>query len=108
MTFDEYQQQIKKFAIYPGAGTGNLNALSYTALGLAEEAGEYAGKVSKLIRDNVFETQLATAELGDVLWQLTRAASELNVSLVDIAHQNIAKLEKRVKDGTLQGSGDGR
>jgi NTP pyrophosphatase (non-canonical NTP hydrolase) len=108
MNFNEYQEQIKKFAIYPGAGTGNLNALSYTALGLAEEAGEYAGKVSKLIRDNVFETQLASKELGDVLWQLTRAATELNISLADVAQQNIEKLEKRIKNGTLQGTGDER
>lgn len=108
MNFNEYQENIKKFAIYPGAGTGNLNALSYTALGLAEEAGEYAGKVSKLIRDNVFETQLASKELGDVLWQLTRAATELNLSLADVAKQNIEKLEKRIKDGTLQGTGDER
>jgi len=108
MDFNTYQEQIKKFAIYPGAGTGNLNALSYTALGLAEEAGEYAGKVSKLIRDNVFETQLASKELGDVLWQLTRAATELNISLADVAQQNIEKLEKRIKNGTLQGTGDER
>ncbi len=108
MTFNEYQEAIKKFAIYPGAGTGNINALSYTALGLTEEAGEYAGKVSKLIRDNVFETQLATKELGDILWQLTRAATELNTSLAEIAQQNIQKLEQRVKNGTLQGSGDER
>jgi NTP pyrophosphatase (non-canonical NTP hydrolase) len=108
MNFNEYQEKIKKFAIYPGAGTGNLGALSYTALGLAEEAGEYAGKVSKLLRDNVFETQLAAKELGDVLWQLTRAATELNLNLTDIAAQNIEKLEKRVKDGTLQGYGDER
>lgn len=108
MNFEEYQNAIKKFAIYPGAGTGNLSALSYTALGLAEEAGEYAGKVSKLLRDNVFETQLAAKELGDVLWQLTRSATELNLNLADIAQQNIDKLEQRVKDGTLQGSGDTR
>jgi len=43
MKLNEYQEAIKKFAIYPGAGTGNLSALSYTALGLTEEAGEYAG-----------------------------------------------------------------
>ena len=108
MTFNEYQEAIKKFAIYPGAGTGNVNALSYTALGLTEEAGEYAGKVSKLLRDNVFETQLATKELGDILWQLTRAATELNTSLAEIARQNIEKLEQRVKNGTLQGTGDER
>jgi NTP pyrophosphatase (non-canonical NTP hydrolase) len=108
MKLNEYQDAIKQFAIYPGAGTGNLSALSYTALGLSEEAGEYAGKVSKLIRDNVFETQLAVKELGDVLWQLTRAATELNVSLNDVAEMNINKLTKRLKDGTLQGSGDNR
>jgi NTP pyrophosphatase (non-canonical NTP hydrolase) len=108
MRLNEYQDAIKQFAIYPGAGTGNLSALSYTALGLSEEAGEYAGKVSKLIRDNVFETQLAVKELGDVLWQLTRAATELNVSLNDVAEMNINKLTKRLKDGTLQGSGDNR
>jgi NTP pyrophosphatase (non-canonical NTP hydrolase) len=108
MKLNEYQDAIKKFAIYPGAGTGNLPALSYTALGLAEEAGEYAGKVSKLIRDNVFETQLAVKELGDVLWQLTRAATELNVSLNDVAEMNIEKLTKRLQNGTIQGSGDSR
>jgi len=106
MKFEEYQEAIKKFAIYPGAGTGNINALSYTALGLTEEAGEYAGKVSKLLRDNVFETQLAVKELGDVLWQLTRAATELNVSLNDVAQMNIDKLTKRLQDGTIKGSGD--
>lgn len=108
MKFEEYQDAIKQFAIYPGAGTGNLNALSYTALGLAEEAGEYAGKVSKLLRDNVFETQLAAKELGDVLWQLTRAATELNIKLEDVAQMNIDKLTKRLKDGTISGSGDNR
>lgn len=108
MDFNTYQEAIKKFAIYPGAGTGNMNALSYTALGLNEEAGEYAGKVSKLLRDGVFETSLAVKELGDVLWQLTRAASELNVSLGTIAQENINKLTKRLENGTLQGSGDVR
>lgn len=108
MKFEEYQEAIKKFAIYPGAGTGNLPALSYTALGLAEEAGEYAGKVSKLLRDNVFEAQLAAKELGDVLWQLTRAATELNIKLEDVAQMNIDKLTKRLKDGTISGSGDSR
>ena len=108
MSLNEYQEAIKKFAIYPGAGTGNLSALSYTALGLTEEAGEYAGKISKLIRDNVFETQLAAKELGDALWQLTRAATELNMTLEQIAQQNIDKLTKRLKDGTISGSGDTR
>ena len=108
MKFNEYQDAIKKFAIYPGAGTGNIAALSYTALGLTEEAGEYSGKIAKLLRDNVFETQLAAKELGDTLWQLTRAATELNLTLEQIAQMNIDKLTKRLKDGTISGSGDNR
>lgn len=108
MKLNEYQNAIKQFAIYPGAGSGNLAALSYTALGLTEEAGEYAGKIAKLLRDDVFETQLAAKELGDTLWQLTRAASELNLTLEQVAQMNIDKLTKRLKDGTISGSGDTR
>jgi NTP pyrophosphatase (non-canonical NTP hydrolase) len=108
MKLNDYQDAIKKFAIYPGAGTGNIAALSYTALGLTEEAGEYSGKIAKLLRDDVFETQLAAKELGDTLWQLTRAATELNLTLEQVAQMNIDKLTKRLKDGTISGSGDNR
>lgn len=43
MTINEYQEKAVSFAQYGG------NAM-YPALGLAEEAGEVAGKVAKFIR----------------------------------------------------------
>jgi len=108
MTLNEYQKTIEQFAVYPGAGTGNREAMTYTALGLAEEAGEYAGKIAKYIRDGVFETALATKELGDVLWQLARAAKELNMTLEDVAIMNIQKLLDRKERNVIQGTGDVR
>jgi len=108
MKLNDYQTEIEKFAIYPGAGTGNREAITYTALGLAEEAGEYAGKVAKLIRDGVFVTALAAKELGDVLWQLARAAKELNMTLEEVAVMNIQKLTDRKERDVLKGSGDAR
>lgn len=108
MQLNEYQKAIEKFAIYPGAGTGNREAMTYTALGLAEEAGEYAGKIAKFIRDGIFETALAAKELGDVLWQLARAAKELNMTLEEVAVMNIEKLTDRKERNVLKGTGDAR
>jgi NTP pyrophosphatase (non-canonical NTP hydrolase) len=108
MKLNDYQKQIEQFAIYPGAGTGNKEAMIYTALGLAEEAGEYAGKIAKYIRDGVFETSLAAKELGDVLWQLARAAKELNMTLEDVAVMNIQKLLDRRDRNVIKGTGDVR
>lgn len=110
LTFDEYQQQTADTAIYP-----DEVALVYTALGLASEAGEVAGKVKKVIRDNggVLTGDAAYAiagELGDVLWYAARlaAALDLGVSLGDIAAANLFKLNDRQARGVLRGSGDQR
>lgn len=107
-TFDEYEELIRETAIYPGAGTGESLPLAYTALGLVGEAGEFSEKVKKLIRDGVFNRDLAAKELGDVLWYLTAAANELRFSLQDIAEINMVKLLSRKERGTLQGNGDER
>ena len=48
------------------------------------------------------------SEIGDVLWYCAVLADDLNTSLGTIAAQNIEKLERRQKIGTLQGSGDKR
>lgn len=101
--FDSYQDFTDTVAIYPEA-----KALEYVALGLASEAGEFAGKVKKWIRDGVFDEDAAKAELGDVLWYVARAASEMNMYLSDVAQYNVDKLTSRQAQGTLQGSGDNR
>ena len=55
-TLDEYQKLASQTAVYP---RNRDSALMYTALGLASEAGEYAGKVKKLIRDAELTAQIA-------------------------------------------------
>ena len=101
--FDAYQDFTDSTAVYP-ARLG----LEYTALGLASEAGEFAGKVKKAIRDNTYDADAMAAELGDVLWYLARAAAELDIHLSDIAKENIDKLKSRKDRGKLKGNGDNR
>lgn len=101
--FDIYQDFTDSTAIYPPE-----KGLEYTALGLASEAGEFAGKVKKMIRDKTYDTEAMIAELGDVLWYVARAAAELDVHLSDVAKDNIEKLKSRMERSKLKGSGDKR
>ena len=109
MTFDEYQKKSKETAFYPAIGHGVV----YPVMGLANEAGEVAGKVKKVFRDaNGILTDAhredISKELGDVLWYVAQVASEIDVSLSDVARANIEKLQARKEKGTLKGSGDNR
>lgn len=108
MTLNEYQEFTSTTAVYPVD-----EGLWYTALGLAGEAGEVAGKVSKIIRDrNGIPTELdkkeIAKELGDVAWFLARLADELGYELAEIIDDNAAKLISRKERGVLGGSGDNR
>lgn len=101
--FDIYQDFTDSTAIYPPE-----KGLEYTALGLASEAGEFAGKVKKAIRDNTYDADAMAAELGDVLWYLARAAAELDYHLSTIAEMNVEKLKSRKERNVISGSGDTR
>lgn len=107
-SFYEYENLAKQFALYPEAGSGSPLALSYCALGLTGESGEYSEKVKKLIRDGKLDKPLALKELGDVLWYLTASANELGYTLADVAEVNIVKLANRQERGQLRGEGDER
>jgi len=109
MNFTDYQQKAKNTAKYPIIGHGVI----YPTLGLTNEAGEVAGKIKKVFRDKdgiiSDETREALkAELGDVLWYLSQTATELGLSLDEIAEYNIAKLLDRQARGKIQGDGDNR
>lgn len=109
MTFEEYQKESRKTALYPDNG----NTIIYPTLGLAGEAGEVAEKVKKIVRDDagkISEEKRADLkkELGDVLWYISQLASELDLSLNEIAEANIEKLFSRMDRGVLGGSGDNR
>ena len=101
--FDAYQEFSSTTAIYP-----QEKGLEYVALGLASEAGEFAGKVKKYIRDGTYDEDALISELGDVLWYLSQAATELEVYLSEVARENVDKLTDRLERGVLKGSGDNR
>ena len=109
MEFNEYQKESRKTAVYPNAGKNYI----YPTLGLAGESGEVAEKIKKVIRDKKGKIDGETREaikkeLGDVLWYISQIASELNLSLDDVAESNIEKLFSRMKRDKLKGSGDNR
>ena len=109
MNFDNYQIEARKTAIYPKKG----NNFIYPTLGLVGEAGEVAEKVKKILRDKNgnfdIESKLAIKkELGDVLWYLSNLCDELQFSLDDVATTNIEKLNLRLINGKISGSGDDR
>ena len=109
MDFNEYQTKSRKTAKYPSIG----HAVIYPTLGLVNEAGEVAGKVKKVFRDKDGEISAETrdalkAELGDVLWYLAQVATELGLTLDEIAEYNIAKLYDRLERGKIRGDGDNR
>lgn len=109
MDFKEYQEKSRKTALYPEVG----NNFVYPTLGLAGEAGEVAEKIKKVLRDKggVIDDDTKKdiqKELGDVLWYVSQIASELKLSLNDIAEGNIKKLYDRMDRGVLGGSGDNR
>ena len=109
MDFATYQEKSRVTAVYPDAG----RTMVYPTLGLAGEAGEVAEKVKKIIRDDggvvsdTKRTEIAK-ELGDVLWYVSQIATELGVSLDDVAQGNIDKLYSRMDRDVLRGSGDNR
>lgn len=104
MNFNDYQAEAKETAIYP-----EDYAVVYPTLGLASESGEIASKVKKCIRDHTqFDRQDMVRELGDVLWYVAAIASDLGITLQEVAEANINKLSSRKERGTLSGSGDDR
>ena len=108
MNANSYQQWTISTAIYPGAGTGNNEELSYLALGLNGEAGEVADKVKKYLRDGKLDIGGIVYELGDVCWYIARLADALGYDFEDLLTINNAKLEQRKMKNTLSGSGDTR
>jgi len=109
MDFETYQKESRKTAAYPEIGYNFI----YPTLGLAGESGEVVEKIKKLVRDKngaVDEKvkQEITEELGDVLWYLSQLATELNLSLDEIANENLKKLFSRLERNKIQGDGDNR
>lgn len=108
MDFNTYQSLARKTKIYPDGAK-----IVYPALGLCGECGEVAEKVKKAIRDNngyIDDERKAALKLecGDVLWYLSNLASDLGLTLEEIARHNVEKLQNRQERNALSGNGDNR
>ena len=108
MGIDEYQAAARGTAV-----DGERFRAVYPALGLASEAGEVAGKVKKVLRDQEGKFDPASVEaiadeLGDVLWYVAVLAADLGLSLDRIASETLEKLRSRQARDRLSGEGDAR
>lgn len=109
--FNEYQEKAASTAIYKEGNEGR--ELFYVALGLAGEAGEFAGEVSKLIRDDKGKLtedrkNKLISEAGDIFWFLAQTCTELGITMQEVAQANLDKLASRKERGVLNGSGGTR
>lgn len=120
MTLKEYQKRAMETCL-----PESKNEL-YMLMELAEECGELHGKFAKAIRHgsirfdgNEFVSNMSATdyvdwldsvirEIGDVLWGLAGLASVLEVSLDEIAEENLKKLASRKKRAVIDGAGDNR
>lgn len=110
-TFQEYQKATNKTAVYPRDTA--LQAITYCMLGLGGEAGELQNKLKKVYRDDngvitLEKHKQLFDEVSDCFWYLSQLCTELGVSMEDVATHNINKLNKRLVNNTIKGSGDNR
>ena len=76
VTIDDYQVQSRSAIISPLYST-TVGDIKYVTIAIAEEAGEIAGKIKKLIRDHngQLDDEIKAGlvkEIGDVQWYLAR------------------------------------
>ena len=110
LEINDYQKKAHETADYRGMNEGDY---TYPVMGLAEEAGEVAGKFAKAVRDNngVIDEERKAAikkELGDVCWFVAEVSTLLGFSLEDVMQGNLDKLASRKARNVIHGSGDDR
>lgn len=103
MNFNEYQDACCRTAgkhFTPG------EALANWAMGLCGESGEYTELIKKhLFHGKELDKEKAYKELGDVFYYLAMCATQLGISLEEIAIINIDKLKARYPEKFTLGGG---
>lgn len=96
MLFTEYQNQAKKTIQDYVKGKEVNNIVPF--LGLIGEAGSVITELKKNLRDGnayINYTNKLKEELGDVLWYISTIATENNLSLEEVAKENLKKIKDR-------------
>ncbi|RZK72275.1 MAG: nucleotide pyrophosphohydrolase, partial [Pedobacter sp.] len=91
LDIDDYQRRAQLTDLNRTEGD---KGLIIALLGLAGEAGELLTEYKKQLRDGqshqLFRERV-TEELGDLLWYMASVAHKYDLSLSDIAEQNLRK-----------------
>lgn len=101
MDFNEYQLRAEQFAMF--------EERMYPIASLMVESAELADLFIKpLLRGDAVGIDRASviSEAGDVLWNLAVLLKRENIHLEDVAVVNIEKLNRRLRNGTIQGKGN--
>lgn len=96
MNFNEYQNQASSTDQNPNIK--GIDGLTIPLLGLAGESGNLLSEFKKRLRDgdaHKLFIQEFKEELGDILWYLSNIASKLDLSLEEIAKENLIKILER-------------
>ena len=95
MKLDDFQDIVMGF-VYVESELPNF---IYPAIGLAGETGEVMEEIKKSIREGLTipknRRENIKKELGDVLFYVAMLAESLDLSLEEIANENIRKLTER-------------
>ncbi len=78
----------------------STSGLLYAGIAMAGEVGELCNEIKKHKRDDEMVMTVDRAhsileEAGDVLWYVANLATEMGVSLEDLAQMNLRKLSRR-------------
>ena len=106
-----YGESIDKLYVYQRSES--MMKAMVLALGLNEEAGEVAGVIKKILRDDngvliPEKLEKLEKELGDVCWYISELCNHFGFSFQNVLNENYKKLKNRQERGKLQGSGDNR
>lgn len=113
MEFNDYQKECRKTDVGTSAQDCIYPGWLYYVLGIAGESGEFAEKVKKLFRDNngVIDDEFKAKvikECGDILWYMARFLDQFDITLNEVAEENITKLLGRMERNKIHGDGDNR
>ena len=96
MDFNSYQEEARRTDRVPAHD--DVASLIVPMLGLAGETGQLLSEYKKHLRDGeahrLFKERVSE-ELGDLLWYISNVASKFDLSLSDIASDNLVKIKHR-------------
>lgn len=99
-TLNEVQFEVNRQLIRDFSNKPPFELRCMVHIGLAEEAGEVAGLMKRVLRDFPKDRERATEEhfieeMGDVLWYLAACCAVNGTNLDEIWEYNIKKLKER-------------